>query len=47
MLHTINAICFSSMLLLLKLLGLLLGMLLQVPSLLFKVLLSFDCLKDI
>ena len=50
MLHTIDAICLSSMLLLLKLLGLLLGlgMLLQVPGLCIpKILLFFDCLKDI
>lgn len=48
MLHTIDAICLSSMLLLLKLLGLLLGMLLQVLGLLCpKLLLFLDCLKDI
>ena len=48
MLHTIDAICLSSMLLLLKMLGLLLGLLLQVLDLLCpKILLFFDCLKDI
>ena len=46
-LHTIDAICLSSMLLLLNLLGLLLGVLLQIPGVLLEVLLSFDCLKDI
>ena len=48
MLHTIDAICLSNMLLLLKLLGFLLGMLLQVPGLLIpKFLLLLDYLKDI
>ena len=48
MLHTIDAICLSSMLLLLKLLGFLLAMLLQVLGLLVpKFLLLLECLKDI